>query len=325
MKFIKNKILTLGLLLVVFGLMSCKKSKNTQEVEIDPPGAPSKTWQEHWQNHSMLVSRVYYDDNVVLYYDQFMDPTVTWTHKAMSDTWAYVKKNYGYMGEDPHLYVIFHNVVDETNPLGGGDVDGGHPSTYFDEGHDYRNVADNGLTDWTYPTGEQIGIPVHEIGHVVEGCSHGMHGSPSFTIWGDSKFMEIFNYDVLMNIGRQDEAARVVYDLSHRDPYAPYPGQRFPGTQWFSNWFFPIYNAYGKGAVLNRYFGVLADNYPKVGKEYTRDRDMNLGEFVHFWSGAAGANLNDQAKKAFGVHWTTDVQDEFKQAQIDFSNVKYPY
>lgn len=295
--------------------MACSKQRATPPFSTlsDKPGAPPKTWKEHWFEHVLLVNRVYYDDNVAFYYDDNVDRKVTWPFKAMSDVWAYCKKTYGAFGDSTRLYVIFHQ-----NTYGGG-----HPASYFDASHDYRNTLDCGLGDWTNPTGEQIGLPIHEIGHIICGASHGSKGSPSDAIWGDSKFMEIFNYDVLANIGREDEAAKVYQQMLDKDPYEDYPGRKYPGVRWFINWFYPVYTKYGKGAVLSKYFGVLANNYPKVGKEFTRDRDMNLGEFVHFWSGAAGESLKEQAKFAFGTYWTTQVEAEFAQAQADFPNVAY--
>ena len=302
-------------LLVITISCSCTKAKQTAPFKpiSDKPGAPPKTWKEHWFEHDKTVNLVYYDDNVAFYYDNGMDKSVTWPFKAMSNVWGYVKKTYGAYGDSSRLYVIFHQ-----NSYGGG-----HPASYFDASHDYRNTLDAGLGDWTNPTGEQIGLPIHEIGHIVCGASNGVQGAPSDAIWGDSKFMEIFNYDVLMNIGREDEAAKVYQQMLDKDPYEDYPGRRYPGVRWFINWFYPIYTQYGKGELLNKYFKVVAANYPKQGKMFSRDRDMNLGEFVHFWSGAAGVSLKDQAKFAFGEYWTPAVDAEFSQAQVDFPNVKY--
>ncbi len=73
------------------------------------------------------------------------------------------------------------------------------------------------------------------------------------------------------------------------------------GTKWFKNWFWPIYTNYGKSKVLASYFKLLSIHFPKKtipsGVEYTRR--MNLGEFIHFFSGAAGVNLKAQATTAF--------------------------
>lgn len=307
MKLSKIAIISLGVIGTLFSI-SCSKTKTVEGPKAEAAGAPPKTWKEHWFTHDLVVSRVFYDDNLSLYYDEDVDKSVIWPQKTMSDVWSYVKKTYGSFGDSSRLYVIFHQ----------GKLGGGHPASYFDESHDYRNTIDCGLDNWTYPTGEQIGVPIHETGHIVCGASHGVQGSPSDVLWGDSKFMEIYNYDVMMHIGREDEAARIYDQLQSQTDIFPRPG-----SKWFKNWFYPIYSQYGHATVLNKYFELLAQNFPKVknahGYQYTRD--LNYGEFVHFWSGAAGVNLKDQATLAFG--WPDDWDKQFKQAQIDFPNVKY--
>ncbi|SDD69916.1 hypothetical protein SAMN05216464_102312 [Mucilaginibacter pineti] len=306
MKFIQKIILAVTVIVAAGGL-SCKKSKTAGPV-TDPPGAPPKTWQEHWFQHDLLVNRVYFDQNVAFYEDDDVTKSVTWPFETMSKVWSYVKKTYGAFGDSTRLYVIFHQ----------GKLGGGHPASYFDESHDYRNTIDCGLDSWNLPTGEKIGVPIHETGHIVCGASHGVQGSPSDVLWGDSKFMEIYNYDVMMNIGREDEAARVYDEMQTQTDTFP-----VAGSQWFKNWFYPIYSKYGHAAVLNKYFQLLADNFPKVknahGYQYTRN--LNYGEFIHFWSGAAGVNLKAQATIAFG--WPDEWEQEFNQAKIDFPNVKY--
>jgi hypothetical protein len=269
--------------------------------------APHQIWKEHWFEHDLILSRTYYDHNVAFYYDSNMDKTVVWPYKTLSAAWAYVKKTYGGFGPDPRLYVVLHRVVN--NKLGGG-----HPASYFDDSHDHHNTIDCGLGDWSDSTGQNIGMPVHEMGHIVSGASHGVKGSPSDVLWGDSKFMEIFNYDILKHIGRNEESAKVYQQMQSQ--YDDFPRAR---SQWFKNWFYPIYSQYGQAKVLNRYFALLAANFPKRDGEYTRD--LNWGEFVHFWSGAAGVNLKAQAALAFG--WTDEWEAQLEQAKRDFPAVKY--
>lgn len=286
---------------------SCKVAKSPGQAQPVPlHGAPPLTWKEHWFEHNQLVKRVYYDDHVAVYYDDDVNRSLTWPFKTMSDVWRYVKKTYGQFGDSSRLYVILHE----------GKYGGGHPRGYFDPSHDFRNTLDCGLTDWSTPTGERIGIPVHEIGHIVTFASHNTKGSPSDALWGDSKFMEIFNYDVYRNIGMDDEAEKLLVQMETQVDNFPRPG-----SQWFKNWFYPIYERHGNAAVLNKYFAVLADNFTKDG-DNRFVRDLNWGEFIHFWSGAAGTNLKTQATLAFG--WPAEWDQQFKQAQKDFPNVKYP-
>lgn len=40
---------------------------------------PPKTWKEYWFEHNQLLSRVYYDNDLVLYYDNDVDRIIDWT------------------------------------------------------------------------------------------------------------------------------------------------------------------------------------------------------------------------------------------------------
>lgn len=291
-------------------LSSCKKNEEAAAIDQTPPA----TWQEHWFEHAMLLSRVYYNDNIAVYYDENMQRSVTWPYQIMGDVWTYTKKTYGDFGSDPRLFLVYHLAGTASSTLDGG----GHPASYFDASHDYHNTIDCGLGDWNIAGDEQMGMPVHEIGHIVCGASHGVQGSPSDVIWGDSKFMEIFLYDVYLNVGKKDAADRIYTQMQTQ--YDDFPR---PGSQWFKNWFYPIYMTYGKAALLNNYFALLSENFPRKasGKEYSRS--MNMGEFIHFWSGAAGVDLKAQAMTAFG--WSTEWEAMLANAREDFPKVKYDH
>ena len=300
-------ILAVAIIHLCFFFLSCSvpRSSNAEKTAV-VTGNPPLTWKEHWFEHNQLVNRVYYDEHVAVYYDDDVDRSLTWPFKTMSNVWKYVKQTYGQFGDSSRLYVILHQ----------GRYGGGHPRGYFDPSHDFRNTLDCGLDNWSDPTGERIGIPVHEIGHIVTFASHNTKGSPSDALWGDSKFMEIFNYDVYKNIGLDEEAQKVIKQMDTQFDNFPRPG-----TQWFKNWFYPIYKDHGGASTLNNYFVVLANNFTK-DKNNRFVRDLNWGEFIHFWSGAAGVNLKQQATLAFG--WPAEWEAQFKQAQIDFPKVKYP-
>ena len=167
---------------------------------------------------------------------------------------------------------------------------------------------------WTSGQGNDLDLTTHEVAHIVEGASKNVHNSPAFRIWGDSKWAEIFIYDVYLGLGKTSDAQRW-YNIcmNARDNF---PRQN---TAWFRDWFYPIYNNYGKNSVLNRFFALLSQYFPKNGQNYARD--MNWGEFIHFWSGAAQKNLQQQATLAFG--WTTDVDTKFKDAKKNFPNISY--
>ncbi|MFL5747780.1 MAG: T9SS type A sorting domain-containing protein [Niastella sp.] len=261
---------------------------------------PPATWQEHWFEHNQLLNRKFYDNDVAVYYDNDVSSSVTWPYTYMGDVWRYVKNVYGAFGTDPHLFAIYHT----------GKYSGGHPSTYFDASHDNRNVIDVGPGPWTSGgTGNDLDISTHEVAHIVEGASKGVKGSPAFPLWGDSKWAEIFIYDVYLGLGKTSEATRW-YNLMQTST-ADLP---VAGTHWFRDWFYPIYHNYGGAQALNRFFTLLAQYFPKSGSTYSRD--MNWGEFIHFWSGAAGVSLKPLATAAFG--WTSTFETQFNQARIDF-------
>lgn len=260
---------------------------------------PPATWQEHWFEHNQLLNRQFYDNDVAVYYDNDVSNSITWPNTFLGDVWRYTKSVYGSFGSDPHLFAIFH-----TNKYSGG-----HPSTYFDASHDNRNVIDVGPGPWTSGTGGDLDITTHEVAHIVEGASKGIHGSPAFPIWGDSKWAEIFIYDVYLALGKTSEANRWYNQMQNTTNNFP-----VAGTHWFRDWFYPIYNNYGGTQVLNRFFQMLAQYFPKSGNSYSRD--MNWGEFIHFWSGAAGVSLKPLATAAFG--WTSTFETQFNQARNDF-------
>ncbi len=223
-------------------------------------------------------------------------------NQLCGDVWRYVKQTYGDMnggGNDPRLFAIFH-----TNKYGGG-----HPAYYFDSSHDYRNVIDIGAGPWDSSTGWNLNATVHEIGHIVESATNSTQGSPCFSLWQDSKWCEIFNYDVYVGLGKTSEANRWYNEMINSTDSFPRAG-----TQWFKNWFYPIWSQYGRSAVLSNFFRLMSQHFPKNGRTYARN--MNWGEFVHFWSGAAGTNLKPLATNAFG--WPSEWETQWQQARINF-------
>jgi len=274
---------------------------------------PPEHWQEHWFDHKQLLNRVYFDDEVAIYFDNDVDKSIKWPFKYLHDVWAYTKKTYGTFGEEQRLYAVFHS----------GKYGGGHPSTVFDGTHDYRNVIDCGSPDtraWISDKGNNLDVPTHEVCHIVEGSSHGVHNSPAFPIWGDSKWGEIFIYDVYHGLNRTEDVKRW-HDMQLKNH------DNFPraNTYWYRDWFYPIYSQHGGSKALNGFFELLSKYFPKNHSasngrpQYTRD--MNHGEFFHFWSGAANTNLKTVAEHAFG--WNDKYDKEFQQAMKDFPQIKY--
>jgi hypothetical protein len=267
------------------------------------PNLPT-TWQEHWFEHNELVTRVSYNNDLGVYFDASMDPSQTaWLTDYVTKLWQYTKQNYGSFS-NPRLAAVFHT----------GNYFGGHPADVYNADHDYRNTIDVGLTTWSETYGDARDIPAHEIGHIVEFSTLGVRNSPAFSIWGDSRWCEIYQYDAYLGAGFTSDATRWYnMKISQADSFPR------ANTFWFRDWFYPIWRDYGHGAVLARYFQLLATYFHQYNGAYARD--LNWGEFVHFWSGAAGVNLKPLATAAFG--WPADWEQQFAQARLDFPGVTY--
>lgn len=270
---------------------------------------PSDSIVEDWDVHTATLYLQYYDDEIAIYYDKDMDPTITWPRTVFGGIWKYLKEVYGNYS-DPRLYVYFH----------AGKYSGGHPSTWARSDHHYRNILDLGTsatteTAWQSFGGNNLDLPVHEIGHIMEGASLYVNGSPQRVIWGDSKFAEIFNYDVYVHNNLPDQAARW-YNLQMANSDSTTPTS---GIFWFRDFYYPIYSQYGGEKMLASFFVQMKKYLPQKNGDYTRD--MNWGEFIHFYSIAAGVNLKAQATKAFG--WSDEWETQFVKAQADFPS-DYP-
>jgi hypothetical protein len=271
-----------------------------------PGGEPPQEWVEHWFEHNQTLQLAEYNDWVVLYFDDDVDQSqTTWLLPFLTEVWKYTVKHYGEFtdGErDGRLYGIFHQ----------GRYSGGHPSTYFDESHDYRNVSDAGPGPW--PDGS-FDLASHEVSHVVEGASRGVHGSPAFGLWGDSKWAEFFQYDLYVGLGLTAEAERVFDKFSNGSDTFPQAN-----TYWFRDWYYPLWRDHGGVAVMVNFFQLLAEHFPKNGDDYARG--LNFGEYVHFMSGSVNADLKALATTAFG--WPAERETEFQNAQQEFAEISYP-
>jgi hypothetical protein len=267
-------------------------------------GAPT-TWVEHWHDHTDTLNRVYVDSDVAIYFAPGFSSSATWLYDYVGDLWRYTKSNYGSaVFSNPRLFAVFH-------PSTGN---AGHPATVYDASHDYRNVIDQHLSNPVSTDATARTIIAHELSHVVEFAASGVEGSPAFPIWQDSKWAEIFIYDAYVGTGMTADAARVYADFTAtRDSFPQ------ANTAWFRDWFYPIWRDYGQGDVLAAYFALLREHFHQHNGKFPSS--LNWGEFVHFWSGAAGTNLKPLATTAFG--WSTTWEQQFLKAQADFPGVTY--
>src|ERR1035438_1208940 len=211
----------------------------------DPPA----TWQEHWFDHRQLLRLYHSDEHCAIY----VDPDVRWAEarwlpRFINVTWQYSKATYGdAFGFDPRIYSIHH----------AGRHGGGHAGYYVSPVHDYHNVSDCGLDTWREGNALARELPAHEIGHSVESANNGVHGSPAYEIWGDSKWAEFYIYDLYTALGMDREAKGV---------YRRFTGNTddFPrrGARWFRDWFYPLWRDCGRAEGMKRVFRELAPLFP---------------------------------------------------------------
>lgn len=272
-------------------------------INNDPADAPPRVLEETWNGHNQVLYREFFDSNTAIYYDEDVDREVVWTRDFTSDAWEHVQSNYDNFDDGDILYSVFHS---ENVDAFSGNI--------FDE-----STQNNFLMDLTLP-GEELNSAGTDailkiLSELVETSAFGVDGSPASEIWKNT-WSEIFIYDAYLELGMEEEAQRI-YESSLES------SQNFPvaDTYWFRDWFFPLYDTYAGGVTLNNFFKSLSQNFSRQGDAYSRD--LNMGEFVHFSSGAVGEDIKIMAEEAFG--WSDQWQQELLQARSDFPNVNYPF
>lgn len=269
----------------------------------DPPAS----WQEHWFDHRQLLELYHADDDCAIYLDpDVRRRQVGWLPSYIGLVWRYSKATYGQQfGPDPRIYSIHHAFRHG----------GGHAGYYVSPVHDYHNVSDCGLDRWRESEPLARELPAHEIGHSVESANNGRHGSPAYEVWGDSKWAEFYIYDLYTALGLDRDAKRVHRQFTGNADDFPQPG-----TRWFRDWFYPLWRECGQAAVMARFFRLLAEHFPQA-EDGTYTRRMDWGGYVHFTSGAAGADLSGQAARAFG--WPRDRAEQLERARAQFPGITY--
>ena len=210
--------------------------------------APPKIWKEHWFEHAQVVQLVDFNAEVAVYFDDGVrrGEETAWITPFMTRAWKYTKATYGPFGDPKgRLFAIFHQ----------GRYGGGHPSTYFDASHEHRNVTDCGEGAWDE---SKVDLPSHEIGHIVEGASRGIHESPAFDLWHDSKWIELYQYDLYVGLGMKADAERVFAKFTAQVDDFPRPG-----THWFGDFFHPAWRDHGKSKLMAGFFRLLAAHFPQ--------------------------------------------------------------
>ncbi|MEH6406221.1 MAG: discoidin domain-containing protein [Leeuwenhoekiella sp.] len=307
----RNYTLKIILLLLTTGLFySCSQDDSSfidglpdSVVNNDPPGSPPRGLTESWNEHSEVATRQSFDAFAAVYFDPEVDRTIEWPLTYFSEVWAYTTETYGDFGSDNILYVIGH-----------GEESSAFTKTIFDNDASNRSLVDLSITN------ADLGIDKKDeisalISSIIENSSNGVHLSPASAVW-QNKFSEIFTYDLYLGLGMEEEAQRVA--TTYSESSVNFPAEN---SFWFRDWFLPIYENYSGSTTLNNFFNILSKNYPIDGDDYAGE--MNVGEMVHFFSGAAGEDLQHMAEAAFG--WNDEWAGQLLRAQAQFPNLNYPF
>jgi len=268
--------------------------------------APPSAFHEHWHGHNEVVTRVYFNNDLAVYYDQKVSPNLYWPYSFLTAVWQHTKGVYSNFGSDPKLYAVVHS----------DNYGDGIQQTFLDNDRGNRNILDvdlGSMSQWPLEEGPALDMVTRQVARIVENSAYGCAGNPAQSI-SRNKFAEIFVYDVYKGLARFEDLTR--WYNSRMKAYEQFPR---PNTQWFKDWFYPIYVRHGGSNTLRRFFYNLYYYFPKANNRYTRL--MNWGEFVHFWSSAANKNLKYLATLAFG--WSNATEAEFVQARTQFK-LTYP-
>jgi len=277
------------------------KGRPDSIINNDGSGAPPREIIQKWNNKEQVLYREFFDSNVAIYYDGNVDRSIIWTRSFTSQVWDYVQNNYGLGSE--LLYAVFHS--ETVTPFAGN---------IFEEATTNKYLFDITIQDGEAKNADKDLI-LEQISKIVETSAFGVNKSPASAIWQE-KWKEIFMYDIYTILNMKEDAQRI--KDSALKSIVNYPSL---DSNWFRDWFLIIYENYDGGFTLGNFFRTLSSNFPIIGFGY--QRDVNMGEFIHFSSAAAGEDLQEVAESAFG--WNSVWNTELRQARADFPSVNYPF
>lgn len=264
-----------------------------------------------------------YPDTALYYNDKtIVCPLTMRTYAEFIDkVWGYTKYIYGngFGPEGSILFAYFHGGIEySVSP---------YARNHFLKESSCRNVIH--LTHarqsaWTggNMTSELMDDIIRAVSMLVVSTVKNVYFNPAGTddVWGFEAFpfTEIFTYDIYRGLEMEDEAHRILENAWYKSHPYPIGG----ATYWFRKWFLPLYMTYGGARILNNYFEMLSRHFPrKFYLEWSYQREINLGEFVHFFSGAAGTDLSELAHDAF--RWDMRFEQQLNKAVKDFPRIRY--
>lgn len=300
---------------------------------------PGDEWPETWPNfnfdggyHTGNLVKKYSNDDIAIFVNpadvnaegvSMTELDLSWMITPYTEMWKAIRETYyddygELLVSDPKLYIVPHYHVD-----GGGlgrlfqyrDADQlfrniVHISVGKNSGWRWENNPGNGSTNFLYD------VLTHECGHIIEGIGSGLKNSPFYPVWLDSKWAEIFQYDIF---GKMDPAHQQVWHKEYMTLGKHTEQKPAPGSEWYAKWLYPTYRDFGGEQLFQRFFALLGKYY------FQRDGELQgngtLGEYIHFWSGGAGYDLTEYAKDAFG--WNPEFEMQLMEARARYPQVTY--
>lgn len=293
---------------------------------------PKREFRDKWENYKLWIidqpatfTKVEEIGNTAFYMiDGYKKSDVDQLYYDFyAANWDYVFECYGEELSDSRLHVLLI-------PQEGG---GGLASIY-----DYRSASAE-YSNMVYikankswfknraESGYIYDVMAHEICHIIEGVGGGYNGSMFYPIWGDSKWAEILQYDIFSALGSpRAQSWHNSYGVGENAAGgASYPTEGRV-SYWYRDFFYPTYEAYGKTDVLKKFWKLQKEHYRRKNGNFVSVSTNpggrgNLGELIHFWSGACGVDVKKYAIKAFG--WNDQYEMWLEKAKIDYPDVVY--
>jgi hypothetical protein len=296
-----------------------------------PANSVPMTWKEGgWPWHNRTLSFRAGTDQVAVFFDSDMvaQDSGDWLRGFVEPLWNYQRKIYGTFGPTNQLWVFGHKSL-------GRWASSPHWSSYKAY-HSVSDVSFDTIWNSNNPNAADLMLfkhfVTHEMGHFVECSSNSVEAEEGrcsvANQWGDSKFMEIFQYDLYRGAGYTAEAADAFSRASASSNTVNGIPPNTTGVHWFNDFFYPIYRDHGGAQTLARYWQLTRQYFPKDGSYYSRP--MTFGEMLHFMSGAArtalrtpGVGNGGLAYVAFNKPWDPQWDTELAQAQAAFPDITY--
>lgn len=290
---------------------------------------PKKEFKDKWENYKLWIldepatfTKVEEIGNTAFYIiDGYKKDDVNQIYYDFyAANWEYVFQCYGDELSDSRLHVLLI-------PTEGG---GGLASIY-----DYRSSSSE-YTNMVYikankdwfknrsESGYAYDVMAHELCHIIEGVGGGYNGSMFYPVWGDSKWAEILQFDIFTALGSPRAA-------SWHNGYMTGSGAcNYPNNErvnyWYRDFFYPTYDKYGKTEVLKKFWKLQKEHYRMKNGNFQGSPENpggrgNLGELIHFWSGACEVDVKPYAMNAFG--WNEQYEMWLQKAKSDYPGITY--